>query len=289
MPLIKAVVNGVTGLLRRNGALAGAVKCCCGWVCAYVDAVPGGDKECYPKGQQPYPTSEDTEYKNETECRKYCDQEYVCAWKSFDPANGKECVKKGTEASPLLIISTYLTTDCDGMCVDEYYCAWKDDTPSKCYPDAPPVDFDSSGPYATAPDCEDNCKKKYNCRTPDYDCIEDPDGPYDSMKECEEYCKDTQYYCCQSPGGPKECHLGGCPVGMTQVGGPYADYDECDTNCKSLYYCCDDGTGERSCHPDQCPAGYTTVGVYTDETECNEKCPVYYVCVQKTPYPVDGY
>jgi hypothetical protein len=270
VPLIVAVVNGVRGLLRRTGGLAGAVKCCCGWVCAYTDAV-ATSKDCYPKGQQPYPTSDDTEYKTETECRKYCDNEYVCAWKSFDPGEGKECVKKGTEADPALVLSTHLTPNCDGLCVEEYYCAWKDDEPSACYPDAPPDGYQSSGPYSTMKECEDSCKKKYKCDTTSYDCTEDPDGPYDTLKDCEDNCKPNKHYCCGSLASPEDryCYDRPCDeLGLAEYG-VYDTAEECNTQCKAPHYKCNTTTYDCTEDP---------LGPYTSLKECEDQCKQRYNC-----------
>ena len=260
MPLAR----NASGLLRRAAGFIASCLCCKKWKC---------DTSTHTCTEDPAGT-----YASQTECEEAC-QQYACNTDSYT------CFPEVSGPYAELI-------ECQAYCQPEkHYCCGPSPDDRACYTqECEYFGFNSYGVYDTPEECEDKCKvTHYKCNTDTYDCTEDPAGPYTDLQVCKDNCEDSRYYCCQSPGGPKECHLGGCPIGMSEVGGPYVDFDECDANCKPLYYCCQDATGARSCYPDECPSGTTTVGVYTDETECNDKCPVYYVCAQKTPYPVDGY
>ena len=190
-----------------------------------------------------------------------------------------------------------------------------------CNPATQDCTQDPSGPYTSEKECNEKCKR-YSCDTSSYTCVPDPAGPYENLAECAAVCTPDKYYCCGSSPDDRDCYTQECEyLGLNPYGvydtpeecdekckvthykcdtstydctedpaGPYTDLQVCKDNCEDTqYYCCQDATGARSCYPDECPSGTTTVGVYTDENDCDSQCSIYYVCAQKTPYPVDGY
>jgi hypothetical protein len=302
MPLARATVNGITGLLRKAGAFAKA--CCCRkWKC---------DTTTYTCTEDPYGT-----YNTLIECERNCeDKRYKCDTTSYD------CTE-----DPLGPYSTI--KECEDNCQeDKYYCCGSPGNPDDrdCY--GVPCDtigLDPFGVYDTAQECADNCKVThykcnvstydctedptgpytdpkvcqdncnppplYKCDTNSYDCTQDPLGPYTNLQECLDNCKEPKYYCCGSPGNPtdRDCYGQPCDeVGLDSFG-EYDTQEECDRECRPLYYyCCRQSDGSVVCTTD-CTGGTQVSGPYetSDECECDAfRCDKStYTCVQDPDGP----